>query len=236
MLLKEALGLPFSAHCVCAVGAGGKTSLLYALAEEYRREGKKVLLTTTTKMFLPEQDGILDASEREIIKKLEETGFAVAGMTLPQGKMGPFPKEIRDTVFSAADIVFVEADGAKRLPLKIPRDGEPVLPKECDFLVTVAGLSALDQPWREVCHRFSLVSEQISGETVTPEEMVWLLEKRYGSLWKQFSGGVFLNQADCVGWDRAEKTAALFSVPCAWGSLTKREYRRREEASYERSI
>ena len=66
MLLTEALQIPPSARCICAVGAGGKTSLLYELAEEYRQEGKRVLLTTTTKMYLPEKDGVLDGTAKEI--------------------------------------------------------------------------------------------------------------------------------------------------------------------------
>ena len=65
MLLTEALQIPPSARCICAVGAGGKTSLLYELAEEYRQEGQRVLLTTTTKMYLPENDGVLDGTAEE---------------------------------------------------------------------------------------------------------------------------------------------------------------------------
>ena len=51
MLLTEALQIPPSARCICAVGAGGKTSLLYELEEEYRQKGKRVLLITTTTMY-----------------------------------------------------------------------------------------------------------------------------------------------------------------------------------------
>ena len=53
MLLTEALQIPPSARCICAVGAGGKTSLLYELAEEYRQEGKRVLLTTARHENVP---------------------------------------------------------------------------------------------------------------------------------------------------------------------------------------
>ena len=236
MLLTEALQIPPSARCICAVGAGGKTSLLYELAEEYRRKGKRVLLITTTKMYLPEKDGVLDGTAEEIKEKLERDGFAVAGGVFSEEKMGPLPQAILDEVFSFADVVLVEADGSKRMPLKMPRQGEPVLPETCDFLVTVAGLSALEQPWEQVCHRFALVSSMFSGKTVAEGDIFPLLQAGYSALWDEIQGCVFLNQAEVVGWDRAERIAADFSVPCLWGSLRQKQYYRKEGDSHERSI
>lgn len=236
MLLTEALQIPPSARCICAVGAGGKTSLLYELAEEYRQKGKRVLLTTTTKMYLPEKDGVLDGTAKEIKEKLERDGFAVAGSVFSEEKMGSLPKAVFDEVFSFADVVLVEADGSKRMPLKMPRQNEPVLPETCDFLVTVAGLSALEQPWEQACHRFALVSSMFSGKTVAEGDIFLLLQAGYGALWDEIQGCVFLNQAESVGWDRAERIAADFSVPCLWGSLRQKQYHRKEEDSHERSI
>ena len=113
----------------------------------------------------------------EIKEKLERDGFAVAGSVFSEEKMGPLPQAILDEVFSFADVVLVEADGSKRMPLKMPRQGEPVLPETCDFLVTVAGLSALGQPWEQVCHRFALVSSMFSGKTVAEGDIFPLLQK-----------------------------------------------------------
>ena len=214
MLLTEALQIPPSARCICAVGAGGKTSLLYELAEEYRQKGKRVLLITTTKMYLPEKDGVLDGTAEEIKEKLERDGFAVAGSVFSEEKMGPLPQAILDEEFSFADVVLVEAD----------------------FLVTVAGLSALEQPWEQVCHRFELVSSMFSGKTVAEGDIFPLLQAGYGTLWDEIQGCVFLNQAEVVGWDRAERIAADFSVPCLWGSLRQKQYYRKEGDSHERSI
>ena len=38
---------------IAAVGAGGKTSTLFWLAELFQQAGRRVLLTTTTHMFVP---------------------------------------------------------------------------------------------------------------------------------------------------------------------------------------
>ena len=36
---------------ISVIGAGGKTTLIHRLAEEYQRKGNAVLVTTTTHMF-----------------------------------------------------------------------------------------------------------------------------------------------------------------------------------------
>ncbi len=38
---------------ISIIGAGGKTSLMFSLAKELSKSGKKVLTTTTTKIFMP---------------------------------------------------------------------------------------------------------------------------------------------------------------------------------------
>ena len=72
-----------------------------------------------------------------------------------------------------ADIVLIEADGAKRMPCKAPdwRD-EPVLLPQCDTVLAVAGLSALRHPLREVCFRAELAAELLcvpQDAQLTPE-------------------------------------------------------------------
>ena len=57
------------------VGAGGKSSLIRKLANQYRAEGKKVFVTTTTHMFI-EEDTILSDDAEEIIRK--EVGLVFA--------------------------------------------------------------------------------------------------------------------------------------------------------------
>ena len=139
--LIQALGIPDSVRCICAVGAGGKTSLLHRLAEEYRARGRKVLLTTTTKMYLPKEYAALDRSAEEILACLERDSFVTAGTTVSEEKMGPLPLEIWKDVVREADVVLVEADGSRRLPVKIPRAGEPVLFPGTDISMITARLS-----------------------------------------------------------------------------------------------
>lgn len=43
------------ARTISVVGAGGKTTLIYRLAEELKEKGFRVLITTTTKMYVLEK-------------------------------------------------------------------------------------------------------------------------------------------------------------------------------------
>ena len=96
--------------------------------------------------------------------------------------------------------VLIEADGAKRFPLKVPADREPVIRKETELVVCVAGMSALGRPLREACFRWELLPETLrdGGRIITVEDMVLILGSEWGGR-KGTSGipfRVFLNQCD----------------------------------------
>lgn len=133
------------------IGAGGKTTLIHALAQKYRAQGRKVLVTTATHMYI-EADTLVTGSAEEIIAALETKGYAMAGIAEGE-KIGPLPPEIRSAVFPYADIVLVEADGSKGLPLKFPAAHEPVIWDEADEIIVVFGLHALGRTLRDAAHR-----------------------------------------------------------------------------------
>ena len=230
--LLPALGIPEYVRCICAAGAGGKTGLLGRLAAEYRDMGKHVLLTTTTKMYLPEAYGALDCSAGEILDRLDRDGFVIAGSTVCEGeKMGPLPKEVWDRVVPEAEIVLVEADGSRRLPLKVPGVNEPVIPGACDFLIVVEGMSGIGRPLLEVCHRTKQAAALLGcpeKRKVTVKMTVRIAREGYQSLLKRENDGegkgscgcYFLNQADCLDPEqRAEIAAAMDGTETVIGSL-----------------
>ena len=140
---------------ISIVGSGGKTTLLKKLAADYRAEGKKVFVTTTTHMYI-EEDTLLTDDAQRIIQALNETGYAMAG--IPEGaKIKALSKEAFDSVCLHADVVLVEADGSRQLPLKHPGAGEPVIPEHTDEIIVVCGLNAIGQKAGDVCHRPELV-------------------------------------------------------------------------------
>ena len=100
-----------------------------------------------------------------------------------------------------ADAVFLEADGAKRMPCKAPASREPVLLPECDTVLAVAGLSALGRPLREVCFRLDEACALLCAAPdvlLTPELLAALLASEAGGrkLVGERAFYAVLNQAD----------------------------------------
>ena len=169
---------------IAVVGSGGKTTRIHKLKEKYQSEGKKVLVTTTTHM-MAEENCILSGDEQEIIQQLETVGFCMAGLPAEEGKLQALPQAVYENVCQAADVVLVEADGSKRLPVKFPAKHEPVIPENADEIHVVTGLSALGKVLKEVSHRSELVKQclGVSEETVLmPVHLQKLLKDGYMEL------------------------------------------------------
>ena len=165
---------------IAIVGSGGKTTLLKDLAARYRRDGKTVFVTTTTHMYI-EPDMLLTDDARVIIQALQEQGYAMAGIPCGEKFRGLSP-ETFDAVCRYADIILVEADGSKQLPLKYPSNTEPVIPDRTDQIIVVCGLNAIGQKAKDVCHRLELVKTclGIDGSTIiTPSHVQKLLADGY---------------------------------------------------------
>lgn len=165
---------------IAIVGSGGKTTLLKRLANQYRDAGKSVFATTTTHMFT-EEDTLLTDDPDTIIRALLETGYVMAG--IPEGvKFRGLSPETFRAVCAHADVVLVEADGSKHMPLKYPNESEPVIPAGTDQIIVVWGPHGLGKPAREVCHRLELVTRCLGIEEDAPistEHVEKLLQEGY---------------------------------------------------------
>ena len=162
------------------VGAGGKTSLIKKMAREYREQGKKVFVCTTTNMY-KESDSLVNASAEEIISQLNEQGYAMAGSDNGE-KISALFDEIYEKVCAYADVVLVEADGSKHKAIKFPAEYEPVIPKNADEIIVVCGLHALGKALSEVTHRPELAKKCLAVEddtVITAEHIQTLLKKGY---------------------------------------------------------
>ena len=99
------------------IGGGGKTTLMETLAGELSKKGK-VIITTTTHICRPKQyETLLDADEAAVSAALERSGIVCVASQAESGKLCA-PWLSMGTLAQLADFVLVEADGAKRLPLK----------------------------------------------------------------------------------------------------------------------
>ena len=174
-------------NIISFVGGGGKTSLIYELGKELSREGKKVIVTTTTHMFMPENNVVLTGKKEDIIELLSSENMITVGsmdyeknvkvhfdelkaentsdnMERDKKKIMGLPEEIAETLIDLADYVLVEADGSRRLPLKMPAEHEPVILKGSNMVIGVCGIDAIGKTIKEICHRPNLVSEFLEVE------------------------------------------------------------------------
>ena len=216
--LRELLGVTRGVTAV--IGSGGKTSLLYRLAEELRPCGT-VLLATTTHIMRPPQYPFAGTAE-ELAAALAAHGAACAGSYTPEGKLTA-------PAFAgwqqAADFVLVEADGSKRLPAKAHETWEPVLPPQRRRTVCVLGASAFGQTIRQAAHRPALYAA-LAGVTedtvITPELAARVLMAEGGF------DVIYVNQIDDPGFSLAltESFARAVSCPVVVGSLHRRRWKK----------
>ena len=202
------------------IGSGGKTSLLYRLAEELRPCGT-VLLATTTHIMRPPQYPFAETAT-QLRAALAAEGAACAGSYTPEGKL---TAPAFDGWEQAADFVLVEADGSKRLPAKAHEAWEPVLPPQRRRTICVLGASAFGQPIRQAAHRPALFA-QLAGvpwsAAITPE-MAARVIRREG-----FADIIYVNQVDELepppSW--AEEFRKEAGIPVVIGSLQRKHWKR----------
>ena len=148
---------------ISVIGAGGKTTLLHRLAEEYRRMGKRVLVTTTTHMLI-EADTDLSCDSFVIGHKLEKSGYCMAGARCEeQEKICALPNEVLCDLYDAADIILIEADGAKHHSLKYPAAHEPVIVPETTDVILLMGLWELGKPVETAVFRYAECNALFTG-------------------------------------------------------------------------
>lgn len=181
--LVEALGIRVGEKRIAFVGAGGKTTILFALADEFRAKGKRVLITTSTHIRRPAGFFITDRDLPGVEKALAENGAAVVGSGVPERKLSAPQEEFLAQASQLVDFVLIEADGSRMLPAKAPAEHEPVLHGDEQLVVAVVGMPAWGKPIREVCHRPEKVMAILgksSGDILTSEDVAMLLTHPHG--------------------------------------------------------
>ena len=212
MMLHQCIGLPTEEkHIVSLCGSGGKTTLMYALAEETRVRMRTAVFTTTH-IFPPEGENMalsVPMREEECRAAWENGKIVATGRFLAgDRKFSPPEEEEISFLCREGQAIFIEADGSRRLPLKYPAPWEPVIRRETTHVIVVAGLTALGRPAEEVIHRLALAREEmeIADGPVSEETAARLLWKGYA----RYSPVFVLNQADDpVLRERGEHIAAL---------------------------
>jgi len=195
------------------VGAGGKTSLMFALAAELAASGHSVLATTTTAIFHPAQDRqphdkLIIGDIQNLSSLSPETGQIVVAAQShdpESNKLKGYSPGALTRVWegSSFDYILIEADGSKRLPIKAPGDHEPVIPIWTDMVIGCIGLDCLGNALdSQTVHRpqiFSSITNTSMGDTIGSAQIISLVAADQG-LFKNTSPNmqkfVFFNKAD----------------------------------------
>jgi len=231
MHLSDALRplLPEAGAVIAIVGGGGKTSALFALADELAMAAD-VLITTTTHIVdprlepgrpfdgiflapglaappLPGADSPWDRAPRVAGRGRRVVVAAGDGAGRLQGLHPDWIAGLR----GAWPFIVIEADGSRHRPVKAPAPHEPVLPSCADVVLGVVGLDCLGRPMDEgVVHRperFGPVTGCAPGAPIRLEHLAALCRAPEG-LFKGAPAGarrvLLLNKADLCG--RAPET------------------------------
>ena len=191
------------ANVISVCGAGGKTTKCIELAVGYAKKNKSVVITTTTNM---QKKLIISNFDRNLFyKSLNPISARIAIKNIKKGKIF-FVGEIEnnDKIKSISendyrklcnifDVIIVETDGSKWMPLKIPRIEEkkgfnnknefvfyePIIPENTSKIIVVYGKQSIGRKLKTVCHRFDElkyklrnINMKLNGDTIVTEKII----------------------------------------------------------------
>lgn len=179
---------------VSIVGSGGKTTLLYSLADELKKN--KVVATTTTKMFIP-------IEKFNFINNLNDSVLNGINILIEKKIENKFSTSIEwiDIFRKKCDYTILECDGAKMKPLKGWNEFEPVIPKFTSKTIGVIPLDILYKPIEDkIVHRidkFLEISKSHVEDIITEETIKNIILAKNG-VFKNSIGLkiLFLNRMD----------------------------------------
>jgi len=153
MIDLEKIGIDYNkSQIITIVGAGGKTSIMFDMGKKLKLQNRKVLITTTTKIYIPDKrhsdEMLLGKKELFDSYKPPKGSVTTSGKKVVQGnKYKGYNIEEIDYIRNKNifDYIIIEGDGAKKRPLKAPRNFEPLVPKNTDILLGVIGMDVLNK-------------------------------------------------------------------------------------------
>lgn len=224
-MLAEALGVNKHKQ-VALVGGGGKTTALFHLAKEQAAVGKKVVLATTTRMYVPSPEVplMLNTDLQTVVKTVQAASRPVlVGQGVENDKVVGVPCSWVEALagLPGIDLLVYEADGSRNRPLKFPAEYEPVF---CGsgLLVLVLGLSCLDKPLGpENFQRTELAERHLAltlGTMLTAERVQEIIAhpRSYGRYWDYPHVTCLINQADTADDRRRASELAGVLLRLTW--------------------
>jgi len=216
--------------CISITGSGGKTTALTALALSYAKLGKRVLVSTTTKLeSFRHRDYGCDAcfSDERVLSHAPKQGERVFYAYEHKDKAIAPPLSHLKALTDLYDVLLLEADGARRKPLKLHSSRDPVVPDFTTSTLAVMGMSGWGQELGSCCFGWNQELQRVADD----EAYLYLLHHQNGVL-KGAVGKtlVLCNQAENTGSETMNRLAqSLDAIPIYFGSLQTNILRFRKE-------
>ncbi|WP_426709330.1 selenium cofactor biosynthesis protein YqeC [Cetobacterium sp. SF1] len=144
-------------------GSCGKTTLLFSLAEKLKSRGR-VLVTTTTKIFIPKKDEYDSMFIGEMdFSSIKDNTVTVYGHSIHGDKIVGWNPSFLKTISKYFDYILIEADGSMGKPLKGWNDDEPQIPLFVTKTIALVNPKVLGEKIDEtMVHRLPLFQEQFN--------------------------------------------------------------------------
>ncbi len=189
-------------NIVSVVGGGGKTTTINTLASEFKELDKKVLVATSTGIFYPGKSQYDNVFIKELPLEFQPSKGSITyfaqiydGLKLKTEDIQLIDEITQREIF---DIVLIEADGSKTMPIKAPALHEPVISQYTNITIGLVGMDSLGVNIdEEHVHRPELLRNIVNNDIIDSEAIVKLIIHNDG-LFKSSRGRkiLILNKAD----------------------------------------
>jgi probable selenium-dependent hydroxylase accessory protein YqeC len=197
---------------VSVVGAGGKKTTMYALAERIER----AVVTATVRIPIFDEHVETIRVTEDPIAAIETTENWPVGVVPERERedryLGYDPAVIDELAAEAdVDAILVKADGARMRRFKAPDDREPQLPRHADTVVPVASARVVGKPLTdEFVHRVDRVAALTGlepGDEIRPVDVATVLADGRGGLKDVPADATVVPLLNMVDDDRLESIA-----------------------------
>ena len=136
---------------ITIIGAGGKTSLMFS-ASSLLRNDYKVLVTTTTHIYIPDNnlyDKIIMLTDFEnenynnILQNNKNGVYVIGSHIVNNSKIKGLTFDMLDKITPYFDVVIIEGDGSKEKSLKGWNDNEPVIYPKTTKTIGIVDISSI---------------------------------------------------------------------------------------------
>lgn len=196
---------------ITIIGAGGKTSLMFS-ASSLLRNDYKVLVTTTTHIYVPDNnlyDKIIMLTHFEnenynnILQNNKNGVYVIGSHIVNNSKIKGLTFDMLDKITPYFDVVIIEGDGSKEKSLKGWNDNEPVIYPKSTKTIGIVDISSIGIDINEEnIHRvdkFLEIINDYSNNKVNIEHLEKLILNEKGLF--KFSKGekiLFINKVEDI--------------------------------------